>query len=47
MVDHTESWDEVHIDGELEKFNCTITYESRGAPLAVATIFHKSAESED
>jgi hypothetical protein len=38
MAGHAESWDEVHIDGDLEKFACTVTYKSGDAALAVATI---------
>ena len=38
MAAHAESRDEVRIDGDLEKFDCTVTYKSRHAALAVATI---------
>jgi hypothetical protein len=38
MAGHAESWDEVHIDGDVKKFECTITYKSGDAALAVATI---------
>jgi hypothetical protein len=38
MAGHAESWDEVHIDGDLKKFDCTITYKSGDAALAVVTI---------
>jgi hypothetical protein len=38
MAAHAESRDEVRIDGDLEKFDCTVTYKSRDAALAVATI---------
>lgn len=49
-VGHAEKWDSIRIDGDLEKKDCTVTYQRDGRTLAVATIFRDleslSAESE-
>jgi NADPH-dependent 2,4-dienoyl-CoA reductase/sulfur reductase-like enzyme/nitrite reductase/ring-hydroxylating ferredoxin subunit len=37
-VGHAEKWDSVHIDGDLEKKDCTVTYQRDGRTLAVVTI---------
>jgi len=37
-VGHAEEWDEVIIDGDLEKRDCSITYRRNGEDLAVAVI---------
>ncbi len=37
-VGHAERWDEVHIDGSLEKQDCSVEYRRGGRTLAVATI---------
>jgi len=38
-VGHAEKWDSVHVDGDIGKKDCTVTYKRNGRTLAVATIF--------
>jgi len=47
-VGHAEKWDSIHIDGDLEKKDCTVTYQGDGRTLAVVTVFRdlKSLRAE-
>jgi len=49
-VGHAEKWDSVHVDGDVERKDCTVTYRREGRTLAVVTIFRDleslSAESQ-
>lgn len=49
-VGHAEKWDSIHVDGDIEKKDCTVAYKRDGRTLAVVTIFRDleslSAESE-
>jgi len=47
-VGHAEKWDSIHIDGDLEKKDCTVTYQRDGRTLAVVTVFRdlKSLRAE-
>jgi NADPH-dependent 2,4-dienoyl-CoA reductase/sulfur reductase-like enzyme/nitrite reductase/ring-hydroxylating ferredoxin subunit len=45
-VGHAEKWDEVSIDGSLEKGDCSIEYRRGGKPLAMATIGRDLASLE-
>lgn len=38
-VGHAEKWDTINIDGDIEKSDCSISYERDGHILAVVTIF--------
>src|SRR5262249_43337533 len=38
-VGHAEKWDSIRVDGEIEKKDCTVTYERERRTLAVVTIF--------
>ena len=44
-VGHAESWDEVHIDGDLENLNCMVTYKRGGTALAVAATISRDLQS--
>jgi NADPH-dependent 2,4-dienoyl-CoA reductase/sulfur reductase-like enzyme/nitrite reductase/ring-hydroxylating ferredoxin subunit len=37
-VGHAEQWDEISIDGSLEKLDCSVEYRRGGKTLAVATV---------
>jgi NADPH-dependent 2,4-dienoyl-CoA reductase/sulfur reductase-like enzyme/nitrite reductase/ring-hydroxylating ferredoxin subunit len=49
-VGHAEKWDSIHVEGDIEKKDCTVTYKRDGRTLAVVTIFRDleslAAESE-
>ena len=47
-VGHAEGWDDLQIDGDLERRNCTITYRRQGRKLAVAVVHrdHAGLEAE-
>jgi apoptosis-inducing factor 3 len=49
-VGHAEKWDTIHVDGDIDKKDCTVTYKREERTLAVVTIFRDleslSAESE-
>jgi len=49
-VGHAEKWDSIHVDGDIEKKDCAVTYKRDGRTLAVVTIFRDleslSVESE-
>lgn len=38
-VGHAENWDTIHVDGDINKRDCAITYKRDGRTLAVVTIF--------
>ncbi|WP_035357051.1 FAD-dependent oxidoreductase [Edaphobacter aggregans] len=38
-VGHAEKWDTINVDGDIEKRDCSISYERDGRTLAVVTIF--------
>jgi NADPH-dependent 2,4-dienoyl-CoA reductase/sulfur reductase-like enzyme len=49
-VGHAEKWDTINVDGDIEKRDCSVSYERDGHTLAVVTIFRDleslAAESE-
>ena len=49
-VGHAEKWDTINVNGDIEKRDCSISYERDGRTLAVVTIFRDieslAAESE-
>jgi apoptosis-inducing factor 3 len=38
-VGHAEKWDTINVDGDIEKRDCSVSYERDGRTLAVVTIF--------
>jgi NADPH-dependent 2,4-dienoyl-CoA reductase/sulfur reductase-like enzyme/nitrite reductase/ring-hydroxylating ferredoxin subunit len=38
-VGHAEKWDTINLDGDIEKRDCSVSYERDGRTLAVVTIF--------
>lgn len=42
-VGHAEKWDTINVDGDLEKKDCTVTFQKDGRTLAVVTIFRDRA----
>jgi NADPH-dependent 2,4-dienoyl-CoA reductase/sulfur reductase-like enzyme/nitrite reductase/ring-hydroxylating ferredoxin subunit len=38
-VGHAEKWDTIHVDGDIESKDCTVTYQREARTLAVVTIF--------
>jgi apoptosis-inducing factor 3 len=38
-VGHAEKWDTINVDGDIEKMDCSVSYERDGRTLAVVTIF--------
>ena len=38
-VGHAEKWDNIAIDGDVEKKDCTVRYQQNGRTMAVVTIF--------
>jgi NADPH-dependent 2,4-dienoyl-CoA reductase/sulfur reductase-like enzyme/nitrite reductase/ring-hydroxylating ferredoxin subunit len=38
-VGHAEKWDKINVDGDIEKRDCSVSYERDGRTLAVVTIF--------
>jgi NADPH-dependent 2,4-dienoyl-CoA reductase/sulfur reductase-like enzyme len=38
-VGHAEKWDQIDIDGDVEKKDCSVRYQRAGRTMAVATIF--------
>jgi hypothetical protein len=42
-VGHAERFDQVEIDGDLDRRDCTITYRQQGKKLAVAVV-HRDLE---
>lgn len=38
-VGHAEKWDTINVDGDIEKRDCSVSYERDGRALAVVTIF--------
>lgn len=37
-VGHAEKWDTINVDGDIEKRDCSVSYERGGRTLAVMTI---------
>ncbi|HVZ31668.1 MAG TPA: oxidoreductase C-terminal domain-containing protein, partial [Polyangiaceae bacterium] len=37
-VGHAEAWDEIRVEGDIERRDCKVSYRSGGRTLAVATI---------
>ena len=37
-VGHAEIWDQIRIDGQIERRDCRLTYSREGKTLAVATV---------
>ena len=38
-VGHAEKWDKINVDGDIEKRDCSVSYERDGRTLAVVSIF--------
>lgn len=45
-VGHAEWWDEVHIDGSLDRHDATVSFRAEGTTLAVATVGRDRASLE-
>jgi NADPH-dependent 2,4-dienoyl-CoA reductase/sulfur reductase-like enzyme len=47
-VGHSEKWDTIDIDGDVEKKDCSVSYKRDGRTMALVTIFRdlESLEAE-